>query len=133
MLDELKKQSALVTTLLILLIFAVGFYLLQWILVGISFFSDIIIILFLAWILSFILEPFVEKTSKMTRLPKVWSATLIYLVFFGILTTVISLFIPVVAAQIQTLPKVLPKYQDSFPYYVHRLTNMGLSLLDNSL
>lgn len=133
MFDELKKQSALVTTLLVLAICALSLYLFQWVWLGISFFSDVIIILFTAWVLSFILGPFVEKISKITRLPKVWSATLIYLLFFGILAAAISLFVPVVVAQVQTLSKVLPKYQASFPYYVHRLTNAGVALVDNSL
>ena len=133
MLDDFKKHHGLVTTLLIFGILALAFYLFQWIWLGIAFFSDVIVILFVAWVLSFVLEPFVEKTSKVTRLPKVWSATLIYLIFFGILAAAISLFIPVVVAQIQTLSKVLPKYQASFPYYVHKLTNTGVTFIDNSL
>lgn len=133
MLDELKKQSALVTILLILGVLALFFYVFQWVWLGLSFFSDVIVILFTAWILSFILEPFVEKITKITKLPKVWSAAIVYLVFFGILAVAISLFIPVVVAQIQTLTKVLPKYQASFPFYVHKITNVSVSFVDNSL
>lgn len=133
MLDEFKKQSALVITLLVLGIAALSFYVLQWVWLGITFFSDVIVILFIAWILSFILGPFVEKISKITRLPKIWSATLIYIIFFGILAAAISLFIPVVVVQIQTLSRVLPKYQASFPYYIHRLTDASVAFVDNSL
>ncbi len=133
MFEELKKQSALVTTLLVLAICALSLYLFQWIWLGISFFSDVIIILFTAWVLSFILGPFVDKISKIARLPKVWSATLIYLVFFGILAAAISLFVPVVVAQVETLSKVLPKYQASFPYYVHKITDTSVAFVDNAL
>lgn len=133
MLDEFKKRSSLVTTLLILAIAALSLYIFQWAWMGVAFFSDVIVILFIAWVLSFILEPFVEKITLLTRLPKAWSASLIYVLFFGILAAAISLFIPVVVAQIQTLAKVLPKYQASFPYYVHRLTTTGFAFIDNSL
>ncbi len=133
MLDEFRKQKGLVTTLLILGIIAISFYLFQWVWLGVTFFSDVIIILFTAWVLSFILGPFVEKVSQVARLPKIWSATLIYLLFFGVLAAAVSLFIPVVVVQIQTLSKVLPKYQASFPYYVHRLTDVGVAFVDNAL
>lgn len=133
MLDHLKRQSSLINLALLILIFAGGIYVLQFAWQLVSFFSDIIVILASAWVLSFILGPSVETLHQRIHLPRVWSAALVYLVFFSILTVTIISFIPAVSAQIQTLGKELPKYQHSFPQYVNKLTSIPFTLADNAI
>lgn len=133
MLDELKKQSFLVTFFLTLASIALGIYVLQvfWGILG--FFSDVIIILFTAWILSFILGPAVEFLVHRLHFHKVWAASIVYVLFFALFAFIISAFIPTVTSQYFTLVKVLPKYQQSFPYYVNRATQITLTAVGNSL
>lgn len=133
MLDHLRKQSGLISTLLVLLILAVGIYLFQFVWQFLLFFSDIIVILVIAWVLSFILGPFVEGLHDRLRFPRSISALLIYTLFFGLLALTIFLFVPVVSSQVQSLTKELPKYQRTFPTYVNKLTALTVSLADNSL
>lgn len=133
MLDQLKKQSALTNILLVLLIIASGIYVSQFAWQFFSFFSDIIVILVSAWVLSFILGPFAEKLSSWTKLSLAWAAGIVYLLFFGIFVVTIMAFIPAVSAQTQSLLRELPHYQASFPLYVNKLTTGVISLADNSL
>lgn len=133
MLEELKKQSFLISVFFVLGSVALGLYLFQavWTLLG--FFSDILIILFTAWILSFILEPAVIALQKITKMPKIASAGIVYLLFFALFAFVVSSYVPVVMSQYFALLKVLPKYQESFPYYVNRATQISLTTVGNSL
>lgn len=133
MLEELRKRSSLVSLFLILGSIALGIYLFQvtWNVIG--YFSDILIILFTSWIVSFILGPSIEWLSKKAKIPRVAAAGIIYLLFFGIFTIVILIFIPTVTSQISSLAKQLPKYQKTFPYYVNRSTQIAFTAIDNSL
>lgn len=134
MLEELKKQSVLVTIFLVLTSIAVGLYLFQILWGVLGFFSDVLIILFSAWILSFILGPSVDFLEKRIRVPKLISALIIYLLFFALFAFSIILFIPVVTSQYFALVNhVLPKYQHTFPYYVNKATEMVLTTVGNSL
>ena len=133
MLDELKKQSTLVTIFLVLASAALGVYVFQvfWNVLG--FFSDVLIILFSAWILSFILGPAVEFLSQKLRMSKLIAAAIVYLVFFALFAFAIFNFIPVVTSQYFAFVKVLPKYQHTFPYYVNRATQITLTAVGDSL
>lgn len=133
MLDELKKQSFLVTLFLTLASIAVGMYVLQvfWGILG--YFSDVLVILFSAWILSFILGPAVDFLQHRCKFPKLAAATVVYLLFFALFAYAVSLFIPVVTSQYFALVKVLPKYQHTFPYYVNRATQIIITAIGNSL
>lgn len=133
MLEDLKKQSSLTQILIVLLIAAVGIYLFQFVWQFLVFFSDIIVILATAWVLSFILGPFVEKLHELFHIPRGSSALLVFAAFFGLLALTIILFIPTVAAQVQSLSKVLPKYEATYPAYLNKLTAFTVSLADNSL
>lgn len=133
MLEELKKQSGLLTITLILIIIAVGIYIFQTLWFVLGYFSDALIILFSAWILSLILEPAVKGLQKIFKLPVAFAATIVYLLFFALFALVITAYIPVVSSQVTALSKVLPKYQSTFPYYVNQATQLGLSTINNSL
>lgn len=133
MLEDIKRAFTSIQILIALLIIAVGAYVLQLAWGVLNNFSDVIIILISAWLVSFILEPFVESQYRYLRLPKALAAVIVYLIFFGFLAAVIFLFIPVITSQIQSLSVVLPNYVASAPPFVHRWIDVTTSYLDNSL
>jgi predicted PurR-regulated permease PerM len=130
MLEEIKKEFSSFKLLVILLSTAVSIYLLQILWQVLGNFSDVIIILVFAWLLSFILEPLVDLVSKFSKLPKVWSALSVY-VFFAILFSVmIFIFIPLVISQFQSLSKIIPIYLVSFPKFIQTWNNVVTNSLD---
>ncbi|RJQ36597.1 AI-2E family transporter [Candidatus Microgenomates bacterium] len=133
MFDHLKKESNLTRILIILLIFAVGTYLLGLAWQTLSNFSDVIIILILSWLLSFVLEPIVEKIKNFTHFPKGIATLIAYLFITAIFAVCIFLFIPVVTAQIQTLTKLIPSQLESSPQFVNRFGDTLISYLNNSI
>lgn len=133
MLDGFKKQSVLISTFLVLASAAIGIYLFQIVWNILGFFSDVLIILFSAWILSFVLGPAVNGISRYFKLNKAIAATIVYLLFFAMFAFAVISFIPVVTSQYFALVKVLPKYQQTFPYYVNRATQIVLTTVGDSL
>lgn len=130
MLEEIKKEFTPLKLLVILLTIAVSIYLLQILWQFLGNFSDIIIILVFAWLLSFILEPLVDLISKFSKLPKVWSALTVY-IFFGILFSVmVFIFIPLVITQFESLSKIVPTYLVSYPKVVQTWNNAVTNSVD---
>lgn len=133
MMDSWRKQVGSTRLLVTLLTIAVAIYLLQ---IGwqvLSIFSDAILALFSAWIISFMLEPLVEKIRQFSKIPKGAAAGIVYALIFGILTSVVILFTPAITTQIQNLGKTLPKYAAPFPSFVNQFTNNSFSYVQNSL
>ena len=85
MLDELKRDFFSIKLLVILLTLAVSIYLLKFAFEFLTLFSDIIWIIILGWLVSFIMEPFVELFTKKLKFPRgpatilVFSLTAIFL------------------------------------------------------
>lgn len=115
MLDEFKKQYTSIKLLTVLLIIAVSIYLFQIAWQVLWQFSDVIIMVVLAWLLSFLLEPLVHFISKITKLPKLFSALIVYTFFATLIAILIFLFIPIVIVQLQSLSTVIPKSLASYP------------------
>ncbi len=132
MLDEIKKPftSQLLITLLIL---AVGLYLFQIAWQFLANFSDVIIILVSAWILGFILEPLVERTSKLIHTTKPVAAFIVYGLFLGLIAAAIFIFIPQVTVQIERLLPILPRYFTNSPQFINHWINNVAQYFDNSL
>ncbi len=123
MLESLKKQYTSLRILIFLLIIAVSIYLFQIFWQVLSIFSDILVMLVLAWLLSFVLEPLVNLISRITKLSKLFSALIVYL-FFGVLFAVgIFLFIPIVVLQFQSLSKVIPGFLEQYPDLIQTWNN----------
>lgn len=118
MLDEIKKEFTLFKLLVFLATVAVSLYLLGILWQFLGNFSDVIVILLIAWLLSFILEPLVDFVSKLTRLAKIWSALIVYAFFALLFTTIIFLFLPIVIGEFQSLSKIAPMYLASFPKFI---------------
>lgn len=88
------------------IIFAVFFLIGLWFL---FYIKDIILELFIAFLLMSILEPLVSLLSKI-RIPRAISVLLSYILFFGIVGTVISIIVPPLVDQTTNFVKVLPSY-----------------------
>lgn len=130
MLEDFKKELTSFRLLAILLTIAVSIYLVQTSWMVIQNFFDIIIILVVAWLLSFILEPLVEKIKSLTKLSKPVSALIVYL-FFGILFSVmIFIFIPIVTSQYQSLSKIIPQFLSPYPMFIKAWNNALTKSLD---
>lgn len=133
MLEEIKKQFTSIQILITLLIIAVGIYVFQIIWQVLANFSDIIIMLITAWVLSFILEPIVNRLTRWIHMYKIASALVVYMLFFGLIGIIVFLFIPEVTAQLQTLTRILPHYLKPYPTFVNSWGNLINSSLNNSI
>ena len=131
MFSELKKEVTLVKTLIILLIAAVSMHLLGIFWQFFNDFSDIIILVVISWLLSFVLEPVVEWISSMLHVSKKMATTITYvLILVGLIAIVFS-FIPLVSRQIQTLSKILPAFLATAPAFMQKWGDTFTAGLNN--
>lgn len=107
-------------------------YLLQIFLSLLVVFNDVIIILVLAWLISFIFEPLIELLQK-GRLSRTNAALIVYLLFSLMMIWLLVLTIPILTLQINALLTVLPNNLDQTPAWANRLTDFFLSALNNSV
>lgn len=133
MLSEFKKDFFLVRILLILLIIAVGSYVFGMFWQSVGIFSDILVILICAWLLSFILEPVVDYLTQVFHLPKIWATIITYLLLTGLFMTIIFLFIPTLTQQLQGLTKVIPTLLKDYPQFSNRFGETIASSLNSSI
>lgn len=115
MFGELKKDFSSVKLLITLATIAISIYLLQYVLELIQHFSDIILILFFGWLVSFILDPFVDFFTNKLKIPRVLSTVLVFVLCAVLIVLAFLLFIPDVIAQFRTLEKTLPSLIGNFP------------------
>src|SRR6266702_4056395 len=72
-------------------------------------FADIILLFFLAWLLAFVLEPFVGTLVE-GRLPRLAAIGLTYLTLLVLLTLGVILLVPALSLQIVDVARNLPTY-----------------------
>ncbi len=130
MLEEFKKEFTPFKFLVVLLIIAVSIYLLQILFQILGNFSDIILIVIVAWLMSFVLEAPVNLISRVFQLGKVWSALVVYLILGAFLLILIFNFIPIVSVQLQTLSKIVPGYFTAFPQIENTWNNAVRNSID---
>jgi predicted PurR-regulated permease PerM len=130
MIDELKKEFTSFKLLVVLLIIAVSIYLAQILWQFLGNFSDIIIMLLIAWLLSFILEPLVKGIEKLAKLPKIVAGILVYAFFASIFTILIVLVVPIIITEFQALALVIPKYLAPYPSYLKIWNNALTNSVD---
>ncbi len=96
--------------LVIIMVFIAGLYLigLVW-QVAVQFF-DIIILFFLAWILSFLLDPVVQFLVQHIRLPRSVAASLVYLGLLVLLSVGTILLVPTLSEQLVQINRQMPDY-----------------------
>lgn len=132
MFDEIKKNYTLIKVLIVLLIIATGSYVLSLTWIVISKFFDLFIILLSAWLLSFVLEPMVERIQKLFKISKLISTTITYILVFTLLAVVSVVYAPLVISQTQTIIKILPQYLKSAPPVVITLNKSLSSQIANT-
>lgn len=115
MIEEFKKELTSFRLLAILLTVAVSIYLLQIFSQVVGTFSDVIIIVILAWLLSFILEPAAYAISKFAKISMVLSTLIVYLMIAAVFALGALIFIPTVISQLQTLSAIAPLYLSFLP------------------
>lgn len=131
MLDDLKKEKNLFRILTILLIIAVGSYIYGIFAQVLGIFSDVIFMLLLGWLISFMLEPLVDKICSLTKLSKIWSTTIVFILFTILISATVFLFIPEVTGQINALNKILPGYFHTYSYIVNQISMVISKSLNN--
>lgn len=115
MIDDIKKELSSLKLLTILLTLAVCIYLLQFVFDFLRNFSDIIWIIILGWLVSFILEPFVDLITKYTKLPKAISTIIVFFLAGTLLVVTFMIFIPDLNSQFNSLQKLMPEILQDFP------------------
>jgi len=120
MFQQLQKEVSLVKALVILLIITISIHLLSIFWQFFNNFSDIIILVVISWLLSFVLEPVVDWITNIFRVSKKIATTITYILILVGLVVVTFLFVPLVSKQIQTLSKVLPAFLETSPSFIQR-------------
>lgn len=115
MINDLKKELTSFKLLTILGIIAISIYLLQFVLGILRDFSDIIWIIILGWLVSFIMEPFVDFFSEKLKLPRTVAAIITFALAAVLIALTILLFIPDIMSQFRTIDKVLPEIMENAP------------------
>ncbi len=133
MLGDLKKELTSLKLLSILLTLAVGIFLLQFSWQFLGNFSDVIVILILSWLLSFILEPVVEKLSNFSKFSRTASSIIIYILVTAVITAAVFLFIPAITYQFDALSRIVPTFLDTAPKFVQKWNKDLISSLDNAV
>lgn len=120
MIEEIKRDFFSVKLLVILLTLAVSIYLLKFAFEFLTLFSDIIWIIILGWLVSFIIEPFVEVFDKKLKLPRSLSTVIVFSLSAVFLVISFMFFLPDLTLQFNSLQKIAPDILISFPPQVQK-------------
>ena len=131
MFDELKKDLSSLKLLIALATIAVGIYLFQYALELLRNFSDIILIIFFGWLVSFILEPVVDIFTNYLKIPRTISTVLVFVLAAVLIALTFLLFIPDIAAQFLTLQKIIPTFLENSPPMIQNGVNNFINSLNN--
>lgn len=131
MLDDIKKELSSIKLLTALGIIAVSLYLLQFLFGFLREFSDIILILVFGWLVSFILEPFVDFFTDYLKIPRVISTIIVFILSAILIILSFALFIPDIISQFKTLEKIIPQFIENTPPQVQKTVAGSLNSLNN--
>lgn len=130
-LKDLKSFPELRLLTIVLLLIAGG-YLLGMVWGVVAYFSDLLLLLFLAWLLSFILEPLIVKLCGLS-LSRAISSLVVYAGLALFLLIVGFLIIPSVLSQLTTLALLLPSYFSNSPSWLIRFQDVIISAIGTSV
>ncbi len=133
MFKKVGKNQNLIQILLFLLILAVGSYVLGLFWVAISQFMDIIVILLVSWLLSFLLDPIVDSIQKYLKFSKVAAASVTYLLLAILIVAAGFVYIPLISTQIVVMVRVVPELLSSAPAILNNLNYSFFSQLENTI
>lgn len=124
-------NSRLFRTLLLVLTIIASIFLLGQVGALLGQFSDLILILFLAWLLSFVLDPWVHHVTDL-GLPRGLAGAVVYLLVAGIITMSGLIFIPLLADQTSSFIYALALTSQNPPDWVKAvqsfLNSSGVSI-----
>lgn len=113
-------------------IIALGWHLLSIFGGVLASFSDLFLIIVLSWILSFLLEPLVNRLSKY-GISKVHSSLLVYTLLFLIAVLLVWIVIPTTGKQLGQLAEVLPTLLPTDSPWTPRIEDFLSTTLANSV
>jgi predicted PurR-regulated permease PerM len=131
MFDELKKDLSSFKLLIMLATIAVSIYLFQYFIELVRNFSDILLIIFFGWLVSFILEPFVDMFTNYLKIPRIASTVIVFVLAAIIISLAFIVFIPDMAIQIKTLQKLIPTFLETAPPVVQSGVDNFIKSLSN--
>ncbi len=129
MFKEIKKELTSIKFLSAAITIAVVLYLMGFAWQLLNGFSDVIIILFVSWLLSFILEPSVHKISRLTKFSLTISTLITYLLVLVLLFLIVLLFIPIIVKQFEMLSVIIPQYLKTSPAFLQKWNETALDSL----
>jgi predicted PurR-regulated permease PerM len=118
--------------LIIVLLLITGGYLIGMIWGVLAHFGDLLLLLLLAWLLSFILEPLIVNLSKFS-FSRAAASLLVYGGLVVFLLIIGFLIIPSVLIQMTTLASVLPGYFINLPAWLNRFQDVIISAIGTSV
>jgi predicted PurR-regulated permease PerM len=113
-------------------VIAATLWILEWLAHLAAFFADILVVAFVAWLLTFLLTPLVDTLEK-TRLPRGLGVGLIYAAVLGSLILGSLVVIPPAVDQMARLSQDLPQWVRNLPTATEvqaELGRRGLPMLD---
>ncbi len=133
MINEARKNQKLIKVLLVLMIAAVGSYVLGLAFSFLAQFKNVIAIILVSWLLSFLLDPIVDRIQKYFKLSKILSTSITYLLLTVCIVAIGFIYIPLVSAQIAVLVGNISSYLDSAPVIVNNLNGSLMAQIENSI
>jgi predicted PurR-regulated permease PerM len=133
-----ESERRWLRALLVLGTFAVAVFLLGQLATVISNFSDILVILGLAWLLAFIVSPVVDViTRNVPGVPRTAVVSAVYIFLFVLIVIVLGLIGGTLVTAINKFVAALPAFQSELPGYLKpwqdQLTSLGIQVDVQSL
>lgn len=129
---RLFKDFPEIRLLAILGIITLGLHLLSIFGSFLGMFAEIFILLVISWILSFVLEPAVNKFSR-TGLGRIWAAVITYLIIATLMVILTVVVLPTTVSQIGQLASLLPSYLPENFFLAPKVTDFLATTASNSV
>lgn len=98
----------------------------------VSLLSDVVIVLLLSWLISFLFEPVVDRLTSL-GLSRFWAALVVYALFTVLTIGLFVLALPIVVSQINTLLSLAPTFAQYVPGWANKILDVSFSVLENSV
>ncbi|MCL4458985.1 MAG: AI-2E family transporter [Chloroflexi bacterium] len=112
------EQNPWLKALIILLVISAAIFLASQFWALVMWIADIIMLFFLAWLLSFVLKPLVSFPCRYLRLSRAVAVIIVYVGLILTLVSVMILIVPVIALQLTQLGTNLPDYAERLTKWI---------------
>ncbi len=131
MFEDIKKELTSLKLLTTLVTIAVAIYLLRFVAEFLNNFADIILIIVFGWLVSFILEPFVDFFDHRLKFPRVVATGVVFALAAILLSVTFLIFVPDIISQFKTLEKVVPQFMTQAPPALQKGVNGFIGSVNN--